>query len=64
MSHQTIVEIQGLPVGTYQVKATTQGPQQSIVKVTIKDGEERKIPVRVEAAGVSVEIRRLVSAKS
>lgn len=59
-NHETIVEIEGLPAGTYEVKAQNQKPQQLIVK----DSEERKIPVKVETPGVSVEIRRLAGAKS
>jgi hypothetical protein len=56
-SHETIVEIAGLPAGTYQAKAQNQTPQQFV----IKGSEERKISCKIGPAGVSVEISRVAA---
>jgi hypothetical protein len=56
-SHETMVEIEGLPAGTYQTKVQNRAPQQLIIKA----GEKQKIPVKVGPAGVAVEISRAMT---
>lgn len=54
-AHETMIQVAGLPAGRYTVMA--KGRQ--ISAVTVKNGEEQRIPVWVAASGVSVVIRRV-----
>jgi hypothetical protein len=54
-SHETVVQIAGLPAGEYEATAQNHRLQ----KLTVRNGEEQQIRIPVDASGVAVVITRV-----